>query len=426
MAISAPARDRIGLGAFLAVFGFLLVGKLAILIGPHRPAPHAVWIRPLGAVGYPVVRGFVDQGTAEALPLRLGDSLVAVGDRDLSGAGMLRFAAAMQDVAWHTAGPVPITVGRAGARVTVALDRPAALPTSYLTSLVTMIAYALAAIVIFLRARPTPGARRMVSGLAWYSLFYGVVWDGPGWAYLATVAIALPVGLATPVALTRAFLSFPEEAGTYGPAHRWWPFVLSPLGPALMSAIYGFPAEPPIGTAAIPVIVVVWIFALLGALAVNYRRSGPVGRRRVKWVVYAAYLGGFINLIVIPAQGGFDNPLAQQAPMWTRLALTGTSLLFPGALLIAMLKFDLFDIDRILGATVGYNMLGVVVVGGGFIAVPPLTSAMASTLDINPSVSRTTITLVLAMAVIFAERRVRPYVDRAFFKERFALEQAMK
>ncbi|HVZ48381.1 MAG TPA: adenylate/guanylate cyclase domain-containing protein, partial [Gemmatimonadaceae bacterium] len=47
-------------------------------------------------------------------------------------------------------------------------------------------------------------------------------------------------------------------------------------------------------------------------------------------------------------------------------------------------------------------------------------------LDINPSVSRTTITLVLAMAVIFAERRVRPYVDRAFFKERFALEQAMK
>jgi class 3 adenylate cyclase len=68
----------------------------------------------------------------------------------------------------------------------------------------------------------------------------------------------------------------------------------------------------------------------------------------------------------------------------------------------------------------------VFVVGSGLLITPRITTALTSSMDLDPTIGRTVMAVVLGFVVILAERRLRPRVDRLFFKERFALEQAIK
>jgi class 3 adenylate cyclase len=127
-------------------------------------------------------------------------------------------------------------------------------------------------------------------------------------------------------------------------------------------------------------------------------------------------------LVTLPFSGTADA----NAPMWSRLVLLAAGQLVNVAIVISVVRYDLFDVDRLLGATVSYNLLAVVVVGGGLLFVPTVTNAMTTRLGVDPTFGRTGITVVLAIVLIAAERKLRPLVERMIFKERYALEQAMK
>ena len=148
---------------------------------------------------------------------------------------------------------------------------------------------------------------------------------------------------------------------------------------ATSSAFRSTPHSPCAGPSPVEI---VWTVVTLGIYALNYRRSSPVGRRQTKWVMYGAYLATLIFWGTSPAAG--SDAFTDAAPRWVAYSLTMAGLLFPRGLLIAMLRFDLFDIDRLLGATLSYNVLGVVVVGGGFALVPRLTASMAAHMDSIP------------------------------------------
>ena len=167
-----------------------------------------------------------------------------------------------------------------------------------------------------------------------------------------------------------------------------------------------------------------WILTQITLYTLNYRRSSPVGRRQVKWVLYLAYVSSLLTVIVYAGTG--DLALGSASPRWASLTIALAAVLFPASLIIAMLRSDLFDVDRIVGATVSYNLMAIVVVGSGLVVLPPLTAGLAARIGLDPSVGRTIITIGLAAIVILAERRLRPYIDRLFFKERFALEQVMR
>ncbi|MFI5232325.1 MAG: adenylate/guanylate cyclase domain-containing protein [Gemmatimonadales bacterium] len=421
MRFSPRVHNRAAPWIFAAAWLFCVGVRVA---GHDRPAPPPMFVNPFGTAGYPVIRAFLDSSDAGRGPFRLGDRVIRVGQTDLSGAGQLRFFSSVEDAWWRAGRAVEFEIERDEHIMTVTAQRPDHRPVGYYADLLTSAADAAAAILILTRAKSSRSVTALFYACATWSLLHVAKVDAPGALVPVTMAFGALIALATPVAWVYGWMSFPAESDSLRGWNWAWPLVFCVLGVLFYGDAYGFPFDPVVSVRWTGPAIIAWTVAIAAVSARNYRRSSPVGRRQTKWVIYATYLATLGWWCVFAAAG--RDAITSAGPRWVTVASAAINLLFPIALLIAMLRYDLYDIDRLLGATLSYNLLGVVVVGGGFALVPRLTAAMTTRMDLDPSIGRFAITLALATVVILAERRLRPQVDRIFFKERFALEQAMR
>jgi len=419
MASRPQARDRIALAAFAVVWVFCLVMRF---LSFSHPMPRTAYVNAWPAGDYPVVSGFFSTAAASASQLMLGDMVVRVGDQGMRNTGQLGFGIAVADAVSRMAGPVSIEVERDGQRLTLAEPVPERPELGSRTGLFIALVWGIAAILIQLRAPPTPGSRALVLALAASALLYTSSFVATWPMYAASIGIAAVSVLLSQPLLIRAYLSFPEEANALRGWNRVWPWAFLPVGLLLFSANAAFPFPPTFARPAATTSVVIYVIALMLVLTRNYRRSGPVGRRQIKWVVYCVYLGSLLALGTYAVVG----VAPADAPFWAYITVTLASISFPVSVLIAVLRFDLLDIDRLIGATLAYNLLAVIVIGAALLILPLITQDLTAMLGIDAVVGRSGVALGLAGAMVLVQRRVRPHVDRLFFKERFALERAMK
>jgi hypothetical protein len=227
------------------------------------------------------------------------------------------------------------------------------------------------------------------------------------------------------------------------PSRRWWPVValaiiafLLLLVPAVpMWSYRGLPLErvaalnltpPPDpvvdGAYAIAAVgQVVLMIAMIGSvlgLATRFRRSTGVERQQLKWFTYAAIVD--VLLIVVWTLNVLD-PLLN-----TLSAFLIAS--FPIAIAIAILRYRLYDIDRVVSRTIGYaiitGILGVTFAGVVLLVqavVNPLLPQVAATG--TPAIAAST----LAAAALFQplRRRVQAAVDRRFDRARVDRERSV-
>ena len=418
MAPTLRVRDRIVLVGFAVVWVWCMV--MRVLSFSH-PAPHTAYVNAWSNGGYPVVEGFYSEADQAQSSLALADRILRVGNHDLHDTGQLGYGFAMADVVSRTSGPVPIAIQRDDQRMLVSEALPArTLPSRY-TGLPIALVWGSVAILILLRAPRTSGSRALFFALASQALMYTAAFETRMPLYAIVVLNAAVATLATQALLIRAYLSFPEEANSLRGWHRVWPWAFTVVGLLLFSAEGAFPFSPTVARPLATMSVVAYVLALMLVMTKNYRRSGPVGRRQIKWVVYFAYVGAVLSLVTYAIVGVSPG----DAPVWTYIAVMLASIGYPLAILIAVLRFDLFDIDRLIGATLAYNLLAIAVVGAGLLVVPVVTRDLAAALGIDPVVGQSGLVLGMSCAAVLGQRRVRPHVDRLFFKERFALERAM-
>ena len=161
-----------------------------------------------------------------------------------------------------------------------------------------------------------------------------------------------------------------------------------------------------------------FVLAAMAALLLRFRRSGPVERRQLTWFVYATVLNAV--LLVLDSVFGV---LPQNLFVITLDAL-GFALL-PVAVGVAVLRYRLFEIDRIVSRTVSYGLLSAVLVGVYLLVVAllrpllePLTGS--STLAVAGS--------TLAVAAVFnpVRRRLQAAVDRRFDRARYDAARAVE
>jgi hypothetical protein len=62
---------------------------------------------------------------------------------------------------------------------------------------------------------------------------------------------------------------------------------------------------------------------------------------------------------------------------------------------------------------------------GALVFVPRLAEAASRLVGIDPATSQVALSLLLAAVVVPAHRRLRPQIDRVFFKERYALDRGI-
>jgi hypothetical protein len=153
------------------------------------------------------------------------------------------------------------------------------------------------------------------------------------------------------------------------------------------------------------------------SLLVRFRRAGPVERQQLKWFLLAGALAAAETGISV-----LGGPIT--APVWAILDGVSTGLL-PAAVGIAVLRYRLYEIDRIVSRTVSYGLLTAGLVGLYLVVVTllrPLLEPVAG----NSSLAVAASTLAVAAVFNPARRRLQAAVDRRFDRARYDAAAAVQ
>lgn len=152
----------------------------------------------------------------------------------------------------------------------------------------------------------------------------------------------------------------------------------------------------------------------VAAMVVRFRRAGVVERHQVKWLLFASSVFGAVY-IAAAALTDFESGALQD------VLLPATLIGIPVSIAIAVLRYRLFEIDRVVSRTVGYaivvGILGVVYAAGA-IWLPSLVSG-------DSPIYVALATLIAATLFNPVRRRVLHAVDRRFYRARYDSEQVV-
>jgi hypothetical protein len=144
--------------------------------------------------------------------------------------------------------------------------------------------------------------------------------------------------------------------------------------------------------------------------------TDPIGRQQLKWLAGGAALSGTLALVVwfLPELLFGEALLPAQ---W--LGFSGLPLL--AGLAVAVLRYRLFDVDRIISRTVTYGLL-TALLGLGYAVV---VLGLGRLLPQDSSLVVAAATLAVAAAFQPARRRIQRLVDRRFNRRRYDAAQTI-
>jgi hypothetical protein len=230
------------------------------------------------------------------------------------------------------------------------------------------------------------------------------------------------------------------------PSARWRPAALAYLGSWSLVMLYtlfepptgsrygGIPHTKPLAIAALghPA----WRAVIQGVLTVavaglavmalaplqRFRRAGPVQRQQLKWVAFV--VGGCLACLLA---GAALQPMLPVAAGWlAAVASVGVVVGIPVAVGVAILRYRLYDIDRLISRTLVYATLTVVLglgYGGLVLALGQLSGTVG---ERTPSWAVAGATLAVAALFQPARRRIQQVVDRRFNRRRYSAAKTIE
>ncbi len=158
----------------------------------------------------------------------------------------------------------------------------------------------------------------------------------------------------------------------------------------------------------------------VGSMIVRLRRAHGVERAQLRWVVMslALILVGFV--IGLVGDSVFDNGLGGLVWIPAEIAFV----LPPIAIGIAILRYRLYEIDRIVSRTIGYGTVTAVLVVT-FAGAILLFQAVLAPLTGGNTLAVAASTLVVAALFQPLRRRVQARVDRRFNRSRYDAERTL-
>ena len=156
------------------------------------------------------------------------------------------------------------------------------------------------------------------------------------------------------------------------------------------------------------------------SVVLRYRRSGRFEREQLKLVLYAVVV--FAASVVVGIAIGAQSS-SQVTTDIQNVVSTAAISFVPVAIGIAVLRYRLFDIDRLINRTIVYAVLTVLLVGVYAALVVGLGAITGRTG--NPVVIAGS-TLVVAALFGPARRRIQGLIDRRFFRRRYDAELVLQ
>jgi hypothetical protein len=157
------------------------------------------------------------------------------------------------------------------------------------------------------------------------------------------------------------------------------------------------------------------ILAGAGSLVTRFRHARGVERQQLRWVGLAAALTG-VAMLVVAVLIAVGNVLLAG---WASVLCTTFLPLATGA---AILRYRLYDLDRIISRTLAYGLL-TLLLGGGYAGV---VLGLGQLLGRNSPLVVAGATLAVAAVFQPARRRIQQAVDRRFNRRRHDAAQTIE
>ena len=253
-----------------------------------------------------------------------------------------------------------------------------------------------------LLARPgsLPGAR-------WAAIYVDVSW-GVLSALLGFVLLLTPTG------------KLPS------PRWRWWAWLVA-VASVLSVTLHANPLDPPYEAVAVPllfesgplaamarlgdIIVLVGLLVAAGSLVLRFRRARGIERLQLRWVTAAAALAALAAAVILVTWATIG---AAAQPIW-ELATVAFMAALPLATGASVLRYRLYDLDRIISRTLAWTAL-TILLGLGYAAAVLLLGLL---LPDSSSLAVAGATLAVAATFQPVRRRVQETVDRRFNRRRY-------
>ncbi len=282
------------------------------------------------------------------------------------------------------------------------------------TNRVGPLVYALGIVVVFYLLADTVVVQP-IPGLDAYAAWSVTQLDAVFFLLIALLFLSFPDGRLPSPAWRRAVVLdvvlfpfvFVGAAIRPGP-FSYYPAYDNPLG------VEGQPLTTIADLAYFGMIVVVAASAL--SLVGRWRRGSLVERAQIKWVALAAVIVASVMgaYVLLFGPGGY-NEVADAA---VSMALG----IFPVTVAIAILRYHLFEIDRIVSRTIAYLVITALLLAAYGAGILVLQGPLAS-LTGGETIAVALSTLVAAAAFQPLRRRVQGVVDRRFDRARFDAER---
>ena len=222
------------------------------------------------------------------------------------------------------------------------------------------------------------------------------------WRWLGLVGASTLVGAYVVTCIRPGTLGEPFEA------------FVNPLGIGVLARVGG-----PLFTALLVVGELILLAAAVATI-LRFRRSRGVEREQFKWFALAAALFALVLIVYSIASGVY--PAALDAIAIAGLLAGGAGI--PIAVGIAILKYRLYEIDRIINRTLVYGAVTALLAGLYFAIVIGLQAIFSGfTRGNDLAIAGST----LAVAALFrpVRRRIQAFVDRRFYRRRYDAQQTL-
>lgn len=207
----------------------------------------------------------------------------------------------------------------------------------------------------------------------------------PRWrpvAWMAGAGVLLMAVALTWHAVSVGVVALLDQLNTDGLVMEGLPEILNAAGHVLVFAVF-------------PLAVI--------SLFIRRRRADAIVRQQLKWFAYGSVV--FLSSVFIPLP----------EPYWLWYEGTATVFMYV-AIAIAILRYGLFEIDRIVSRTVGY---AVVLVLAGLVYVLGAVWLPSRLIGEQPPVFVAGATLLVAGLFNPVRKRVLEWVDRRFYRSRY-------
>ena len=255
-----------------------------------------------------------------------------------------------------------------------------------------------------------------VPGAIWFAWLFEWLW-APSIAAILALALVYPTGRLLsarwrPAAVALGVVTLLLSIGSaIGPWQTGQYPALNPVGVATGSS-----AASDLVNVGSEVLIALVALLTMSSIVLRYRRSRGVERAQLKWFAYVAAIG-LPAFIVGTALYGSDGVALVTSNVALIIAFGGIALL-PVAIGMAVLRYRLYDIDRLISRTLVYGVLAALL-AGAYVGTVLVLSALLAPLTAENSLAVAGSTLLVAALFQPVRRRVQSTVDRRFNRAKY-------